>query len=467
MNFGKETETLEYKKTTGEMKEAMVSISSILNKHGVGTLYFGIKPNGDVMGQDVSESSLRDVSRAVYESIKPQIYPAIREEIHDGRHVIKVEFNGKDRPYSANGRYYLRTADEDREVTPAELKTFFVANEYKEKWEKADSGIPAKQADKKAIKEFCERAVTAGRMPPGKYTVPAVLNRFGLLDGENLTNAGSVLFGRNKPVTLKAAVFATDEKLTFLDMQTYEDNVMNLLQAAEGYIMKNIRWRNEIIGMERKEIPEIPIAAIREILANGFAHAAYNGNTYHEICIFPGKVTIYSPGSYASKYSPEDYIKEDVPSAIRNASISRVLYVNKSIEQFGSGFKRIDSLCKDMKVKYSYKATENGFTFIFYRGEEPANVRKNDTVNSTVNDIVNGIVRIRTNRMEQAVYKLLEKNPYYTRQELADATSKSLSTIQRTLDSLRKKDLIVRIGSDKTGYWEVKPFYDNEDENNR
>ena len=30
MNLGKETETLEFKKTTGEMKEAMVSISSIL-----------------------------------------------------------------------------------------------------------------------------------------------------------------------------------------------------------------------------------------------------------------------------------------------------------------------------------------------------------------------------------------------------------------------------------------------------
>ena len=73
MNLGKESETLEFKKTTGELKEAMISISSILNKHGVGTLYFGVKPNGDVVGQDVSESSLRDVSRFVYESIKPQI----------------------------------------------------------------------------------------------------------------------------------------------------------------------------------------------------------------------------------------------------------------------------------------------------------------------------------------------------------------------------------------------------------
>ena len=51
MNLGKETEMLEFKKTTGEMKEAMISISSILNKHGIGTLYFGVKPNGDVCGQ--------------------------------------------------------------------------------------------------------------------------------------------------------------------------------------------------------------------------------------------------------------------------------------------------------------------------------------------------------------------------------------------------------------------------------
>ena len=88
MNLGKETETLEFKKTTGEMKAAMVSIAAILNKHGVGTLYFGVKPNGDVIGQDVSESSLRDVSRAIYETVKPQIYPAIQEEVIEGRGVL-------------------------------------------------------------------------------------------------------------------------------------------------------------------------------------------------------------------------------------------------------------------------------------------------------------------------------------------------------------------------------------------
>jgi len=450
MNLGKESETLEFKKTTGELKEGMVSIAAILNKHGVGTLYFGVKPNGDVIGQEVSESSLRDVSRLVYEMIKPQIYPVIVEEVLDGRHVIKVEFSGEDRPYSAAGRFYLRTADEDREVTPAELKQFFIANEYKEKWEKTKTDILAKNIDKQAIKTFCSKAISAGRMAGGKYTAPTILKRFGLVDGEYLTNAGNVLFGNTKPVTLKTAIFATDEKLTFLDMQMYEDNIFNLLNTAEMYILKNIRWKTEIVGTDREEIPEIPVAVIREVLANSFAHAVYNGNTYHEICIHPDKITIYSPGTYASSYKPEDYIIKNLPSSIRNATISKVLYLNKSIEQFGSGFKRINSLCKDAKIRYSYQVSDFGFTFIIYRNTESSAKKIND------NDVTaNVTVNVTLNKTEQAVYNLLVVNQNYTRDELAEATSKTVRTIQRVLDSLKAKDLIERVGSDKTGYWKI------------
>ncbi len=39
----REDERNEFKKTTGELNEAMISISSILNKHGSGKIYFGLK----------------------------------------------------------------------------------------------------------------------------------------------------------------------------------------------------------------------------------------------------------------------------------------------------------------------------------------------------------------------------------------------------------------------------------------
>lgn len=43
MNLGIETETLEFKKSTGELKEAMNSICAILNKHQHGELYLMVR----------------------------------------------------------------------------------------------------------------------------------------------------------------------------------------------------------------------------------------------------------------------------------------------------------------------------------------------------------------------------------------------------------------------------------------
>ena len=72
MNLGMETETLEYKKSTGELKEAVISIASILNKHQKGELYFGVRNDGTPIGQIVNEKTLREVSQAIANHIEPR-----------------------------------------------------------------------------------------------------------------------------------------------------------------------------------------------------------------------------------------------------------------------------------------------------------------------------------------------------------------------------------------------------------
>lgn len=62
---------------------------------------------------------------------------------------------------------------------------------------------------------------------------------------------------------------------------------------------------------------------------------------------------------------------------------------------------------------------------------------------------------VTVNKTEQAVLTLLGMHPNYTREQLADATSKTVRTMQRVLNSLRDKNLISREGSDKDGYWIV------------
>ena len=95
MNLGHETETLEFKKTTGELKEGVVSIAAILNKHQKGELYFGIKPDGTPIGQQISEKTLRDISQEIANHIEPRIYPEIAVVHIDDKDCIHVSFEGQ------------------------------------------------------------------------------------------------------------------------------------------------------------------------------------------------------------------------------------------------------------------------------------------------------------------------------------------------------------------------------------
>jgi len=66
MKLGSENEILEYKKSTGELKEGIISIVAILNKHNGGELYFGIRNDGTPVGQDISDKTVRDISQAIH-----------------------------------------------------------------------------------------------------------------------------------------------------------------------------------------------------------------------------------------------------------------------------------------------------------------------------------------------------------------------------------------------------------------
>ncbi len=75
-----ENENVEFKKSTGELKQGVISICAILNKHQKGTLLFGVKNDGTIVGQNVSDKSIRDISQTIANHIDPQIFPIITKE---------------------------------------------------------------------------------------------------------------------------------------------------------------------------------------------------------------------------------------------------------------------------------------------------------------------------------------------------------------------------------------------------
>ena len=452
MNLGKENETLEFKKTTGELMVAMDDICSILNKHGKGVLYFGVKPNGDVCGQIVSASSLDDVATHIKTAIKPMIYPSIKEEILDGISVIKVEFAGTERPYSSYGRYYKRVHDRAEDMTPDELKHMMLNTDYSSIWENNLTTFGIEDIDSKSLKSFYTRAVNCGRLEPLEtYDEKELLTMLGLMIDDKLTNAGYFLFSSKEPTVLKMAVYATDQRISFLDINRVHDNIYNLIDIATVYINQHMNWRVEFDGKStaRIEIPEVPVDAVREIVVNAFAHANYRSITEHVIDITPTMIDIYNPGEFPINYKPEDFAERRIQSMPRNKKILDVLYRSKNVEVQGSGIRKVLELCAVNNIKYEYYNYEFGFRFSFHRN----NVTLNVTTDVTSDVTIEGQKRV--NKLDFEVLRLLKENPVYTREEIAQKVRKTARTVQRALDRLKDDGKIVRIGNKVSGYWEV------------
>jgi predicted HTH transcriptional regulator len=78
----KEAETTEFKKSLAELKQGLISLVAMLNKHGAAELWFGVSPDGKPTGLDLNDKTLRDVSQAIAAHIDPRIY-SDRVEIHN------------------------------------------------------------------------------------------------------------------------------------------------------------------------------------------------------------------------------------------------------------------------------------------------------------------------------------------------------------------------------------------------
>ena len=121
----------------------------------------------------------------------------------------------------------------------------------------------------------------------------------------------------------------------------------------------------------------------------------------------------------------------------------------------------LESVIKDNQQQY-YQALEqadqqaDSTSFIHFMLSVIAQtLAQNAPVNTPVNASVNLGVDVSGLKTPEAIVALLANNPALTRQQLANVIGKDLRTIGRALTKLQQAGKIIRIGSDKTGHWEV------------
>ena len=75
--------------------------------------------------------------------------------------------------------------------------------------------------------------------------------------------------------------------------------------------------------------------------------------------------------------------------------------------------------------------------------------------NIVPNGVINGTISDTINDNEKIILDIILKNPNITIAEMAIQSNKSIRTINRIINSLKEKNLLKRMNSNKVGYWKV------------
>ena len=366
-----ESEYIEHKGTTAELKAGADSVASILNKHGRGVLWFGTLSDGTVIGQDVNDKTLRKVSQVIRERVSPSFDLSVDKAVFDGRTCVKVEFSGDNAPYASNKVFYIRVADEDTKMDPDQVRSMIRRQEdERDPWDERPSRRDISDVDEPTLRAYVKRGNDAGRISLEFTDVGDVLQRLGLMAGERMTNAADVLFCPSRDVQLKMGVLATHARAEILDLQQEEGTVFDLVRKAELYVLNNTRRRFVKKVGPRDEIPEIPRDAVHEALMNAYTHRDWASGSCVQVDIFYDAVEIFSPGWFIEGQNPQSHLSgANTSSDTRNRLIARTLYRSKDIESYGTGIPNIRDLCDAAGVRVEYRKMANGTTLVFHRND--------------------------------------------------------------------------------------------------
>ena len=443
----KETETFELKKSLSQLKEGVISLSSMLNKHSKGTVVFGINDEGKNCGIMMGTKTKADIAHEIQNNLKPlPNIINIDERTEDDKTIIEIYAEGNDTPYSAYGRYYVRLNDSDILMQPQELQHFFEKkNDTYSAWENEVTKYTVDDVDEDLLIECIRSANEKGRINYIYKNATETLTKLGLLtESGHLNNAGLYLFGNNKPLKIKEATYPTDSRTEFGEIKEFRGNIIECIKEALSYIQNHISYKSQIIGFQREEIPEIPLRAVREIVINSFAHCSYakigDSNTY---TVFKSSIKIYNPGTILGDIDPMKFASGKVGSKIRNVLISQALFNFGYIDAFGTGFDRTFTLCAKQNTDYNYFNDDFGFTFIFSRDPHFLDDKINDKINDKIKSL------------DSSIIQSVRENKYITIPELSALTGKSEPTVHRHLDNLVSQGIVRRQGSRKSGYWEI------------
>lgn len=228
-----------------------------------------------------------------------------------------------------------------------------------------------KDIDTDKVKWFLRTAKEKRNFPlPENTLVKDVFIHLNLLNGNKLTNAAILLFGKNphkfhlQAETKCLQLSGTEVEKPFPSYHIYSGNLFDQVDRASSFVLSSIKL--PVIQQEHtaqvKRPPEIPLFAVEEAIVNALAHRSYNDTSGVQVMVFIDRVEIWNSGSLPAQLTIAD-LKKPHRSFPGNPLIAEVFYLAHYIQKVGSGTIEMVKQCKQAGLPEPEFVNNRGYEF--------------------------------------------------------------------------------------------------------
>lgn len=251
--------TIEFKESfSSKLDKDMVALA---NTHG-GRIFLGVDDFGQIVGEKLT-NDLKAKINSLARNCEPAVPLKGIEQI-DQVVIITID-ESDDKPHSCSAGYFRRLDAATQKMNQKELKVLFEKSNNQPRYEKQiNATVHWENISDSKVKEFL---IEAG-ISVEKTDAKNILNSLELSDGNKITNAGVLLFADNprrfiSQCEMILVAFKGTSGIHIYDRVNVQDDLLTQFNQAMFFIKKHLNVRSEIKGINRKDIYEIPLPAIR------------------------------------------------------------------------------------------------------------------------------------------------------------------------------------------------------------
>ena len=433
-------------------------VDAFLNTLG-GQILIGIEANGAVCGVENADQVALSIADRIRNNILPSAMGLFTVEIRQEEmrsYLVVTVAGGLERPYylkkygmTPNG-CYTRIGTQASPMTQNMIDGFFsrrILNTLH------NVVSPNQELTFTQLKIYYQEK---GYDAAGSY----FLKNLDLFTEDGKYNYAAYLMADHNGTSIKVARFRGTEKLDIVERNEFGRccliksalNVLERLNVANTTVVR--------VGgkAQRKEIRLIDPAALREAVLNAIIHNDYINGAYPVFEIYDDRIEIISSGGLPVGLSEKEFFAGR--SLPRNKELMRIFSDMDLCEQLGSGMKKILRIYPqsvfsvsehfiDVRFDYAEEAME------ILREQNQADNQKPNVSDDRINDRINVIINGRITEIERNIMELISEQPNATTDMFCQKTGKTARTVSRALKSLQEKGYLKRIGSRKSGVWEI------------